>query len=94
MKTAAEQLSLSLEMLFRAADVKCEGSIPLDSFKIFLTNLKLKAPMSTITRFLFLVDEDCKGSLIREDYYTTLAAYGVNTEREWAGDTLRTFEQQ
>lgn len=30
----------------------------------------------------------------RDDFYCTLAAYGVNTETGWAKETLRSFEQQ
>jgi hypothetical protein len=32
--------------------------------------------------------------LRREDYFTTLGAYGVSTETEWLGKSGRSFEQQ
>lgn len=93
-KEAAERLGLTLEMLYRAADVSSQGNISLEEFKLFLRKVKLKLVPAQLTRFLFLVDEDCSGLIAKEDFYTTLAAYGVNTERSWAHDSSRTYDQQ
>ncbi len=93
-KEAADRLGLSLEMLFRAADEKCEGQLLLEDFKLFLRKVRLKMTPGQVTRFLFLVDEECRGTISKLDYLSTLAAYGVNTERGWAQDSFRTFEQQ
>lgn len=40
------------------------------------------------------MDEDCQGKVTREDFYTTLAAYGVNSEKSWSQGSFRTYEQQ
>lgn len=93
-KEAAEKIGLSLEMLYRAADMSSQGQMTLEDFKLFLKKIKLKLAPAQLTRFLFLVDEDCSGTVTKEDFYTTLAAYGVNTERLWAHDSSRTYEQQ
>lgn len=93
-KEAAEKLGLSLEMIFRAADEQSQGTILLEDLKLFLKKAKFKLAPAQMSRFLFLVDEDCSGSIARSDYYLTLAAYGVNTESQWAQGTTFTFEQQ
>ena len=81
-------------MVFRAADEKYEGQLLLEDFKIFLRRIRLNLTPGQITRFLFLVDEECRGTITKQDYFSTLAAYGVNSERGWAQDSFRTFEQQ
>ena len=93
-KIAAERIGLTLEMMFRAADTETQGKVLLEEFKIFMRKIKYKITPGQMTRFLFLIDEECTGTITRIDYYSTLAAYGVNTERGWALDSFRTFEQQ
>ena len=41
-KAAAEHQNLSLEAIYRAADYRIQGSIPLQDFKLFLSKIKLK----------------------------------------------------
>jgi hypothetical protein len=97
---AAQKINFSLEMIYRAADIKGTGMVYLEDFKLFLKKIRLplaashQARLSLLTRFLYLIDEDCLGVLRKEDFQTTLAAYGVATELEWLGQGGRSFEQQ
>lgn len=93
-KDAAEKMGLTLEMLFRAADSKCKGVVKLEEFKLFLQRIKLKLASAQLARFLYLVDEECTGHLERDDFYTTLAAYGINSEIPDSRNKGRTFEQE
>lgn len=93
-KEAAERMGLTLEMVFRAADLMCSGSVSLEDLKLFLKKAKFRLAPAQMSRFLFLVDEDCSGSVSRNDFYATLAAYGVNSETQWAQGSHFTFEQQ
>lgn len=91
---AAKRARLTLEALHRAADRQNTGKVPLEEFRAFLLGMKLRLSPAVVARFLYLVDEDCTGTVSREDYLLTLAAFGVNSEEEWNKDTRRTFEQQ
>ena len=93
-KDAAEKMGFTLEMIFRAADSESQGRVMLEDLKLFLKKIKFKLAAAQLSRFLFLVDEDCTGTVTRNDYYLTLAAYGVNSETKWAQGSHYTFEQQ
>ena len=92
-KKTAEQKGFTLEMLYRAADKKMKGKISIEDFKKFLKGLGFGLKDSQLLRFLYLVDEDCSGSVYRGDYYKTLAAYGVNSETNWRDKGVRTYKQ-
>lgn len=94
-KKEAQKRQLTLEMIYRAADRNNRGKVELEQLKIFIKNMRLKLTPAQLSRFLYMIDEDCTGNIYREDYYITLAAYGVNSETQWNTEGgYRTFEQK
>lgn len=89
---SAQRLGLSLEMLFRAADVECKGCVYVEEFRIFLNKLKLGLTQAEINKILHMFDEEWTGSIKRDDYLLCLAAYGVNSEKP--NDKVRNLSQE
>ena len=79
-------------MLFRAADKQQVNQITVDEFRILLQKLKLGLTGSQISRIVYICDEDCSGTIRKDEFYDCLAAYEVNQEKSSAGN--RTFGQQ
>ena len=78
---AAQKLGLSLEMLYRAADVESKGCLFVEEFRMFLGKLKLGLSSAEINKLLHMFDEEWTGSILKDDYLLCLAAYGVNSEK-------------
>ena len=76
----AEKLGLNLEMLFRAANSSNKEELSLEEFRVFLKTVKLGLKDSQISRFLYVLDEDFKGSISRREYIETLISFGLNQE--------------
>lgn len=89
---AASKIGLNMEMIFRAADKDHMNLIAVSDFKIFLQNIGFNLTKSQLSRFLFLLDEDCSGIITRDEYYDTLGAYEVNREQHKRG-TGRSYDQ-
>ena len=78
---AAQKLGLSLEMLYRAADVESKGCLFVEEFRMFLGKLKIGLSSAEINKLLHMFDEEWTGSILKDDYLLCLAAYGVNSEK-------------
>jgi Ca2+-binding EF-hand superfamily protein len=83
---------LNLEQCFRAADTDSDGKISHKELKNFINSLELSIPNSYITKFLLILDEDCSGTITKEEYYNTLSAYQVSKESHSASGRLFNHE--
>lgn len=68
-------------MLFRASDTESKGVVHMEDFRIFLSKIKLGLTTSQITKLIQIFDENWTGSVKKEDYILTLAAFNVNSEK-------------
>lgn len=68
-------------MLFRASDTESKGVIHMEDFRIFLSKIKLGLTTAQITKLIQIFDENWTGSIKKEDYMLTLAAFNVNSEK-------------
>jgi len=75
-----ERMGMNLEMLFRAADSKSTGEVSVETFRTFLQRFKLNLSRQDISKLLYLVDEDGTGLITREEFCSTLSAFGVASE--------------
>lgn len=88
---ATQRLGLTLEMLFRAADVETKGFVYVEEFRMFLSKLKLGLSQAEINKLLHLFDEEWTGCVKKDDYLLCLAAYNVNSEKP--NDKIRNLSQ-
>lgn len=78
-------------MIYRAADIESKGCIYVEEFRMFLSKLKLGLSQAEINKLLHLFDEEWTGSIKKDDYLLSLAAYGVNSEKPT--DKIRNLSQ-
>jgi len=88
----AKNIGLTPESLFRACDDGGKGEIDVDSFRIFLTKVKLGLSSVQAQRIAYLLDDSCSGVIRKEDYFQILEIYQQNSEKLVSGD--RTYSQK
>lgn len=74
------KIGFNLEMLYRAADQESKGTLKTESLQIFLQNLKIQLSKSQLSRFIYLIDEECNGYVPYLDYLITISVYRVARE--------------
>jgi Ca2+-binding EF-hand superfamily protein len=101
MAKEVEKLGLNMEMLFRSCDSEYKNEVTVEEFKQFLTRLKVKFAKKDIDQLLYFADEDGTGSITREEFCSTLFAFGVASEkvtrevaRDYLNATLQNFQSE
>lgn len=89
---AAKHKNMSLEQLYRAADIDADGVLTCDELTQFIHKIKLGLTPAQITRLMLILDEDFSGRIEQKEFYDALAAYRVATEHH--RPSARTFEQE
>ena len=95
LKTLAEALknrNLSLECCFRAADTDLDGVVSCTELMKFLSQLKLGLSQIQMLKVMEILDEDCSGKIDSREFYKSLEAYGVATEKHRDND--KTYQQE
>jgi Ca2+-binding EF-hand superfamily protein len=83
-KIALSKIYLTLENAYRACDVGGDGIVTTEEFKRFLEKLRLKVGKNTIMQFIEILDENCSGSIERDEFYDCLDAFAVASENHFA----------
>jgi Ca2+-binding EF-hand superfamily protein len=79
-KAAIETLNLTFEDCYRASDKNNDGVVTTEEYTNFLFKLKLKVPRGVIIKAIEMLDENCTGSIERDEFYESLECYGIDSE--------------
>ncbi|OMJ88312.1 hypothetical protein SteCoe_9816 [Stentor coeruleus] len=75
---------LTFEDCFRAADSNTRGLVTNESFIRFISKLNLNINQYQLTRLITILDEDLSGKLESQEFYETLAAYNLLSDKSKA----------
>lgn len=76
----AKKIGVSLEGIFRYADEHYQNQVDSDLFRALLSKMQLGLTLKQVSCLTFIFDEDCTGTITREEYYRCLEAYQVTEE--------------
>jgi hypothetical protein len=72
--------NITPEMVFRMVDEEQTNSVQINKLGLFLKTLDLGLKQSQIQRILYILDEECLGSVSQKDYLMVLSAFEITKE--------------
>ena len=77
LKTLIEEKGISLEALYKICRGSNTGTISADEFITSIQNLKIPLKEYQIRKIIVLIDENCTGNILYDEYIQTIEAYGL-----------------
>jgi hypothetical protein len=68
----AHRLGVDLEGIFRYADVHYRNEVDSDLFRSVLSKMSLGLTLKQVSCLIFIFDEDCTGTISRNEYFNSL----------------------